>query len=400
MIYMAGDNNLSAALTNDLKEMEIVGSTNNVNVVVQIDTIAGTTKRLFVKRGGSTLIEDLGEKNMADPQTLKDFIIWVGSEYQAHHYALILSSHGDGLAKRIPFHATRNQAKILQDDTDGVSCCLSNVLVRQAIEDAGVYFDLLGFDASQMGQIETAYEFKDLADILVFSQETGQANGWDYTTILDALTSKPIMEGEGLADVIVDSYESFYENVFYIENPDFEKYLTISAIRLGDNIDALTVKINQLLELMIDSLNSEDSEMQQLLLNIITISREDNQDLNLLVTPYAYIDLMDFMENLQDRLNDEDNLTLAMKQIVNKTEDILAMKDEVIIYEYHGIARPDANGLSIAFYKLPEAKYFNTYDTDYKDYNPETGEGREVLFINNTRWDEFLQTYYEKSGLL
>ena len=400
MVYMAGDNNLSTALLNDLNEMEVVGSTENVNVVVQIDTIAGTTRRLFVKRGGSTLLEDLGEKNMADSQTLKDFIIWTETQYPSHRYALILSSHGDGLAKRIPFHTAKNQAKILQDDTDGVSCCLSNVLVRKAIEDAGVYFDLLGFDASQMGQIETVYEFRNQAGILVLSQETGQANGWDYTAILDTLTNKPVMGGEELARVIVDSYKSFYEEIYYSQNPEFEHYLTISAVRLGSKINDLAGAVDQLSVFLINGLTGEGQTVQELLTNSITLSRKDSQELNLLVVPYAYIDLLDFIRNMQNNLEDKKDLSLIIKQIRDMIEVIFTMKNEVIISEYHGSARPHANGLSIAFYKLPEAFDYNTYDTDYKDYNQVTGEGREVQFINDTRWDEFLQTYYEKSGLL
>ncbi|MBI5406341.1 MAG: hypothetical protein HZA18_01430 [Nitrospirae bacterium] len=51
MVYMAGDNNLSGALSNDLGEMEAVGSTGLVNVVVQMDTFGGAAKRFLVMEG-------------------------------------------------------------------------------------------------------------------------------------------------------------------------------------------------------------------------------------------------------------------------------------------------------------------------------------------------------------
>ncbi len=37
MVYLAGDNNLSTAGDNDLEEMRQVGSTNDVNIVVEFD---------------------------------------------------------------------------------------------------------------------------------------------------------------------------------------------------------------------------------------------------------------------------------------------------------------------------------------------------------------------------
>ena len=41
MVYMAADNNLEAAAIDDLNEMERIGSTSQVDIVVQIDRIPG-----------------------------------------------------------------------------------------------------------------------------------------------------------------------------------------------------------------------------------------------------------------------------------------------------------------------------------------------------------------------
>ena len=404
MVYMAGDNNLSTDLLKDLGEMEAVGSTDKVKVVVQIDTFGGTTKRYLVKKGRSLLLEDLGEQNMADHKTIRDFIQWAAGRYPASRYALILSSHGDGLAKRIPYHpAERTQGRILQDDTDtdrlpGAPCCLSNTVVREAIEETGIYFDLLGFDASMMGQIETAYEFKNLADILVFSQEIGEANGWDYTAILRALKSDPVlMRGEELADVIVESYKAFYEEIFYPREgtPDSGKYLTISSIRLGSSLNDLAVEIDELAGLLTGGLSGEDSEMHEILLSAIGEARDNTQDLNSLTTPDIYVDLFDLMENLMDSLKKRDagNPPLLLQEIENKVESIIAKKDDVILSEYHGVARSGATGLSLTFFKLPDATEMRPYYEITRLFDPYTGEGSQVQFFHDFRWDGFLQTY-------
>lgn len=398
MVYMAGDNDLSSALLKDLGEMKTVGSSGLVNVVVQIDTYGGTTKRFLVKRGQSILLQDMGVQNMADPQTLRDYILWAKTAYPAVRNALILSSHGDGLAKRLPYNPNgMTQWRILQD---GPSCCLSNTLVRQAIEDAGLYFDLLGFDASQMGQIETAYEFRNVSDILVFSQETGQANGWDYTAILRALENNPLMQGKDLAHVIVDSYRTFYEEVFYPENPGKEQYLTISAIQLKDRMNEMAVEINRLSEAMNGILAGNNTESGNAMISAVSEARYLTQELNSMTAPYVYVDLIDLISNLNNALNRYTDLSVQLQEVKDIAGVILSMKEDLIIAEYHGKDRPRANGLSITFFRLPEAKQFPLYYQITRLFDPYTGEGSQVQFFHDTRWDEFLQTYYKEAGLL
>ena len=407
MVYMAGDNDLSSSILSDFGEMEAAGSTGLVNVVVQIDTYGGTTKRLLVKRGQSLLLDDLGEQNMASPQTLKDFVIWAKGHYPASRYALILSSHGDGLAKRLPGPPMeRIQQRILQDDTDGVRCCLANALVQQALEDTGIYFDILGFDASQMGQIETAYEFRNLSDVLIFSQETGQANGWDYTAILNGLEKNPLMRGDALAKLIVDSYRSFYEGIFYPENntPVEGRYLTISSIRLGSSINQLAFEIDNLSGLLMAGLTGDDAETRGLLLDAIGEARDQAGELKLnsLTAPYVYVDLFDLMNKLMDSLKKREtgNSPFQIIEVDKKIETIITLKDKVILSEYHGVARPNAHGLSLTFFKLPEALQYQHYYEISRLFDPYTGEGSQVQFFHDTRWDEFLKTYYQKAGLL
>ncbi|MCC6543765.1 MAG: hypothetical protein IT392_04595 [Nitrospirae bacterium] len=400
---MAGDNDLSGALLSDLGEMEAVGTSRLVNVVVQIDTAGGTTKRLLVRRGKSFLIEDLGEKNMAERQTLTEFIQWAAGQYPASRYALILSSHGDGLAKQVSYyHPELKQGRILQDDTDGVSCCLSNTLVRQAIEDGGIYFDLLGFDASMMGQTETAYEFRNLADILVFSQEIGQANGWDYTAIFKALKNDPFIEGEPLSRVIVDSYRTFYEEIFYpgSDTPDKGKIYTISAIRLGSTINDLALDLDHLAALFIEGLRGEDTVIRGILMAAIGEARNNTQELNSTAIPYIYVDLFDLMERLRDSLKHQETGEdpLLLKEVEDRVEAIITRKNDSIISEYHGAARPGSNGLSITFFRLPEAAQYRQYYEISRLFDPYTGEGNQIQFFHDFRWDGFLQAYIECLG--
>jgi Clostripain family. len=98
MVYMAGDNNLSTAGDEDLKEMRQVGSSPNVNVLVQFDNAGNKgTRRYRIQRGGiNEKVEELGEMDSGDPIVLEDFIAWSYDNYPAERYALILWNHGGG----------------------------------------------------------------------------------------------------------------------------------------------------------------------------------------------------------------------------------------------------------------------------------------------------------------
>ena len=112
MLYQdADDKILEQDIFVDLNEAERVGSGPNVNIVAQIDRYqagyASTrdfsgTRRYFVQQDddlntiGSDLVMDLGEANMADGDTLTDFITWAVENYPADKYVLVLSDHGMG----------------------------------------------------------------------------------------------------------------------------------------------------------------------------------------------------------------------------------------------------------------------------------------------------------------
>jgi len=116
LVYMAADNNLERFAIQDINEMELIGSTDNVNVLVLVDRIQGfdktngdwTTTRLYrVKKdisGSSTIISDLiidfGELDMTNPQTLTMFLNYCDHNYPAKRTMLTLWSHGTGVFPR------------------------------------------------------------------------------------------------------------------------------------------------------------------------------------------------------------------------------------------------------------------------------------------------------------
>ena len=117
MLYQdADDKILEQDIYVDLNEAERVGSSDRVQIVTQMDRYrAGysgdgnwsNTRRFYITQDddlnsvGSDEVEDLGEANMADGQTLVDFVTWAIQNYPADQYILILSDHGMGWPGRL-----------------------------------------------------------------------------------------------------------------------------------------------------------------------------------------------------------------------------------------------------------------------------------------------------------
>ena len=115
LLYMAGDNgkifetkngnfSLMAGMTEsgerDLAEVEVVGTTDQVAVLAQFDTLGDNgTMRLELYEGRSTvenIVERIPETNTGDPSELSKFIVWGMSRCPANRTMLVLWNHGTG----------------------------------------------------------------------------------------------------------------------------------------------------------------------------------------------------------------------------------------------------------------------------------------------------------------
>jgi hypothetical protein len=246
MVYMVGDCDLETAAVNDFLEMAEVGSNANLNIVVQFDRAVGydtryddwtTCKRYLVTQGmtptaGNALM-DLGETDMGDPNTLRDFINWAAGNYPAERYALILWDHGGGwrsltehLQRALPYARTEAEIKLIKEklkasvggigdnigpDYDPPNSQLPNREIKEAMQAATTKVNLLGFDACEMNYIETAYEMKDTgAQVLVGAQQSTGPDGFDYAAVLNALKANPTWTPRQLGTKIVDAYVTQY----------------------------------------------------------------------------------------------------------------------------------------------------------------------------------------------
>ncbi|HQI74012.1 MAG: clostripain-related cysteine peptidase [Smithella sp.] len=370
MIYLDADNDLSSWANLDIREMMEVGSTKNITLILQLDGRNVTTKRYKVEKGSLILLSDLGELDMADGETLRNFVSDTVTAYPAAHYALIIWDHGQG------WKGTAATKSIFNDYDNGkFNTYLSNYYIAAALSEArsetGVKLDILGIDACNMSVIEAAYEFRDAADIMIASQELVSAYGWDYDDLFRRLDRHPDQTPAELAGNMVDSFRDYYARSPYANQ-------TITAIALDKkysldgkaDITTLAAAVNNL-ALSLSALMADEAT-RDATLDLLMVSRAHVREFE-----YIYVDLIDFCSGIAG--NDS-----AVEQEFNK----------ILMAEYHGAEQTDAHGLSIVFFDRSTPGDELVYDPSYRNFDEETLTGSLIAFINEFNWDEMMHEYF------
>jgi len=282
MVFIAGDNNLSQALYSDMNEMEAVGSTDKVNVVIQFEVSQNYTSSLkaqfpntyrarVVKDNDTSNftspVTDVGSLDMGSPQVLADFIKWAVQTYPAKRYALTLEDHGSGWKDRGTIMG--GFRGLLQDESSGSYMSVTGLAT--ALESAGVHLAVLDFDLCLMAMYEVAYELTGLADYLVFSEETEPGAGNPYDTILSDLVGNPSMSAMALAQLIPDKFHNFYER-------EGRSVSTKSAFDMS-KIISLDSAMNALAQTLNQNINTVRPDVQQARGNSIAYEFKENHDL-------------------------------------------------------------------------------------------------------------------------
>jgi len=189
-VYMAADNGLADQSYLDLAEMMQVGSSTEMNVVVQVDRPARDSnpgcRRYLVRRGRLELLEELGETDMADSLTLARFGRFVKTRYPAKQHCLVLWDHGSGWTEGYgPSRA------IFIDESHrhmmGVAGGELAAAVAGYRRELGKRLDVIAFDACLMGMAEVAAEVRHDCDYLLASEGAVPWGGLNYAGLLSHL---------------------------------------------------------------------------------------------------------------------------------------------------------------------------------------------------------------------
>ena len=250
MVYMCGTDleSKNGAATADLQEMLYSNLSDKVNLVVYTggckqwkNNVVKSGKNQIYKvtsNGLQCLVDNAGNGAMTDPKTLSSFIKWAAGNFPADRYELIFWDHGAGSVNGYGY-----------DETQRFASSMKLEQIKSALEEGGVKFDIVGFDACLMATLETGLMLDNYADYMVASEETEPSYGWYYTDWLTKLsqnTSIPTLE---LAQNIADTY--------YNANARYSAYsgITLSVVDLAelahtvpDELKAFSSSITELVE--------------------------------------------------------------------------------------------------------------------------------------------------------
>jgi hypothetical protein len=244
MVHVAADNNLEIAGLMDVNEMEAVGSSPDVNILVQIDRseeytdVDGNwteTRRYYIQQDDdpnvitSPVVQNLGEVDTGDPNSVADFAIWGISNYPAQKYMLILWDHGGAWIS----HSSDEDTG---DDIDLPE--LTGALKRIQAETGLDKFEAFGFDMCLMSQLEVMETIAPYARYGIGSEENEPGAGWFYL-FLDEVVKDPSMRGDQVGRQAVDYFMYFLSEVV----GDTDVY-TLAAMDLSQG-PTVTEALNQ-----------------------------------------------------------------------------------------------------------------------------------------------------------
>ncbi|HET9908307.1 MAG TPA: clostripain-related cysteine peptidase [Anaerolineales bacterium] len=385
IVYSAADDEvLEETMWFDVNEMELVGSNPQLNIVVQIDRYGGAfdgdgdwtdARRYLVTRDNdlstisSPIVQSLGEVDTGNPQTLVDFVTWAIQSYPARKYALVLSDHGGGWTGGFSDMTSPNSDLSMPEIVSAIETIQQNTGVDK--------FEMIGFDACLMGQIEIFGALYPYSNYMVASEEVIPGYGWSYAAWLGQVAQNPAMDGNGLSNSIVSTY--VVNDVLLTDElrasadeiAQEESTTTLSAIesaRVPDVIGAM----NQFIESMAALDQGIVAEARTYARSYFSLFGEE-------VSP-SFIDLGNFSEVLAS-LTDDPGAQQAAVQLQSAI-------DSAVVAEKHGSSVSGSNGIAFHF---PDSDlyYFTEYNGDTPTYADSSSK-----FLEQSSWDEFLAYHY------
>ncbi|MBU4032476.1 MAG: hypothetical protein KKH41_07240 [Candidatus Thermoplasmatota archaeon] len=346
MVYMSSDadDGLAAAAFEDLNEMEVAGSTQDVNIIVLYDgTTFGDSKIYRIEKdpGGlntaiiSPTVDDMGvvidpatrELDMSYPTVLRSFVNWTTANYPAQKYLLGFWGHGDGVLRQ--FVPDNGRGMIIRE--------LNQALVN-------FHLDIVGFDTCSLGHFEVASELFSRADIMIGSEAEEPLTGWNYAASLLDLTLRPWMRPRELASEIVSDYLA----------STLKSYITQAAIDLSVLRYRLMPAMENFVAVASDFAYLDYAKYWQA--RNLTSTFLPSQDA---------VDLFEFLGRLRDQ-----NVSTP---VMNRIDEILKLRDELVIHSGTGSLYPQATTMAVYFPALEEPISpiylgYKFLDTGWDDY--------------------------------
>ncbi len=281
--------------------------------------------RYEIQGGKLKKIEDLpSDISMADEKSLEDFLIWSRENYKADRQMLVLWDHGGGVA--MGFGQDDLNSKHSEDES-----CMDTPEVIEAIRKSGMKFDLIGFDACLMQDLEIAASMEPYADYYLASEEVEGGLGWYYTSPFGRLAEDP---GISTEEFVVDLL-SCYDQLNTIVKDEDGKPDTKATLSLVDTTLARPA-YDEFLEFLEDADKQIRKDPGAFADIAVAGSNAYNFNQNLQIDLIDYLTVLGKADYEDDLISDED-----LQQLIN-------MIRASVLYRNKDSAK-GINGVAFAF---------------------------------------------------
>lgn len=335
MIYLCGTDleSKNGMATENLLEISKTLANQQVNVLIEtggakawstketlgFDIATDRLQRYKYDENGFTLVEERPLSNMAQTETLTEFIRWGQENYPADRYMLTIWDHGAGSMEGVILDELHNSAVMSLED------------LGRALDDANVPLELLFMDTCLMATIETCAVVDGQTRYLVASEETVPGYGGNYKGWLQYLFDNPECDSARLGRVICDTVQQKYAE----QGAGAADTVTMSVIDLK-KMDAVYTAFDDMF-----------AEAGSLLQNVnafsefaVAISRSETY----------YTSEMRDIADMASRASGHGISTETAKRLVNAVDD-------AVVYAVKGATHSYSHGIS--FYYAPTgSKYY------------------------------------------
>lgn len=393
LYYMDGCNDLEPYIMQNMRDIEQVGSGRSVNIVAQMSR--GDKKSIYGKKREKTnmdgdwvgmrryyitkapagarklhsavLSSDVDPPNHGKATSIADFVSWGMKKFPSKHTIVVVSDHGKGFVGTGFDRFSKDHLK-LGELKEGLANAVSAV---------GRKPDVVIFDACEMANLEVAHQLKDVANVLVGSEEVLGAEGLPHIAFLKNLAKMPKQTPQQHAATLVEM--SGQDEALRRKQGRYDTAVQFSAIDLT-KVAALSKRVLELGEHLQSS-----SESNPDLKKIVESTKHFCEKKR--VTPDSdYRDLGHFCQNLVE----SDKVEASTKKIARK---VLKEIDKVIIaHQKEGPDMENANGISVYLPNSPVPEQFNRrkswgkFDDSYHDTD----------FDRDTNWSTWINDRFKK----
>jgi hypothetical protein len=446
MVYLAGDNNLTANCISVLQQLEAVRYNRDVCVLACFDSNTPWPKGSrylainckwrkadndldweihndlivprerdhdlnvpdFCRGNHSPKGEPLKRTGVAEG--LKRFLHWSMKNHDDpdRRYMLILFGHGPVVAGKT-FLARDNPQ--------------SSLSLQELPELLGEHFgpdrklDILACQNCVMNGIETAYAVKDQVDYMIGSQGLVLSNGWPYEKLISALVDDPGASTAAISEKVLKLCARHMIDFAVMDRSSEQSVCDLGKLREPQN---LTVAISELSRALTNSLGFKRQGDQLVLTfpaicDAVRLARLEAQS----YWGETFVDIYDFCERLlkkckqivlatndllralkvnraKEREIRHTPLMCNLRQIIECCKNVLNRVEEIVPHSYYICSDLQySHGVSIYFpWSMPVEPY--TFEQSGDEYTLITAfqTYSDYSFVADSGWDIFLKAFY------